>query len=63
MNVLPCVYGGNEERRRVNIIMCVVCVEDVEGRGYLTFIVWICRLLDILVTLEWDSQLELRTTE
>ena len=38
--------------------MCVVCVEDVEGPGCFILILWIRRALDVLVTLELDSQLK-----
>ena len=59
-----CVGGRGEERRRVNIMcVCVVCVEDVNDRACFILILWICRVLDVLVTLELDSQYGSRTTE
>ena len=64
VNVLSCVLEGGEEKRRVNIMyVCVVCVEDVKDRACFILILWICRVLDVLVTLELDSQYGSRTTE
>ena len=64
VNVLSCVRSGGEERHWVNIIyMCVVCVEDVEVQRCFILSLWICRALEVLVTLELDSQLNPGSTD